>query len=113
MLCAHPLFRTPVFMMGVLGGMQVLRARSNWDNFEDQNLNKNIFHVIFPWGCRNKTKSTETNTKNDMKLSMKQSVKIWRKRVDLCSTLYVLVLVSLTVTQAVLEAKYTGIGNCF
>ena len=101
----------PVFMMGVLGGLQVLRARRSWESFEDPNLNKNILHVIFPWGYRSKNDSTETNGKNDTQLNMKHSINVWSKRVDVCSILYVLILVSLTVTQAALEAKYTGIGN--
>ena len=111
MLCAHPLFRMPVFMMGVLGGLQVLRARRSWESFEDPNLNKNILHVIFPWGYTSKNDSTETNEKIDTQLKMKHSINVWSKRVDVCSILYVLILVSLTVTQAALEAKYTGIGN--
>ena len=111
MLCAHPLFRMPVFMMGVLGGLQVLRARRSWETFKDPNLNKNILHVIFPWGYRSNNDSNETNGKNDTPLNMKHSVNIWTKRVDVCSILYVLILVSLTVIQAVLETKYTGIGT--
>ena len=98
-------------MMGVLGGLQVLRARRNWESFKDPNLNKNILHVIFPWGYRSKDDRTEANEKSDMQLNKEHSVNVWRKRVDVCSILYVLILVSLTVTQATLEAKYTGIGT--
>ena len=111
MLCAHPLFRMPVFMMGVLGGLQVLRARRSWKSFEDPNLNKNILHVIFPWGYRSTNDSNKINEKNDTPLNMEYSVNVWSKRVDVCSIVYVLILVSLTVTQSVLEAKYTGIGT--
>ena len=111
MLCAHPLFRMPVFMMGVLGGLQVLRARRSWETFEDPNLNKNILHIIFPWGFRSNNDCTETNEKIDAPSNMKFSVNVWTKRVDVCSILYVFILVSLTVIQAVLEAKYTGIGT--
>ena len=113
MLCAHPLFRMPVFIMGVLGGLQVLRARRSLEDFEDPNLNKNILHVIFPWGYRSKNDTTDTNGKNDTRLNMKHSVNVWSKRVDACSVLYILSLASLTVTQAVLVAKYTVIGNSF
>ena len=113
MLCGHPLFRMPVFMMGVLGGLQVLRARRSLENFEDPNLNKNILHVIFPWGYSSKNDCSEINGKNDTRLNMKNSVNVWSKRVDACSLFYILSLASLTVTQAVLEAKYTVIGNSF
>ena len=44
-------FRLPVFLMGVLGGLQVLRAHLDWENFEDPNLNKNLIHTFIPWGC--------------------------------------------------------------
>ena len=98
-------------MMGVLGGLQVLRARRSWESFKDPNLDKNILHVIFPWGYRSKDDWSETNERSDTQLNMKHSVNVWSKRVDVCSSLYVLILVSLTVTQATLEAKYTGIGN--
>ena len=131
MLCAHPLFRLPVFVMGMFGGLQVLRAHNNWENFQDPNLNNNILHILFPWGCCGRktasetkgketesseaegkeTESSETVVKDDKSLNMKQSIKIWSKRVDVSTVLYVLIIASLAVTQAVLEAKYTGIGT--
>ena len=49
--------------------------------------------------------------KDDKSLNIKQSMKIWSKRVDVSTVFYVLIIASLAVTQAVLEAKYTGIGT--
>ena len=110
MICAHPLFRFPVFVMGILGGLQVLRAHNNWETFEDPNLNRNILHILIPWGYCNKIEQSGTDKIEDESLNKKKSIKIWRSRVDISATFYILILVSLSVTQAVLEAKYTGTG---
>ena len=110
MTTAHPLFRLPVFLMGVLGGLQVLRAHSDWDNFEDPNLNKNILHTIHPWGCGKSKCCSETNkTEKTMKktsIDKAKSKKIWRKRVDFSAFLYVLILTSLCVAKVALDITY-------
>ena len=78
-----------------------------------QSLHAYSQKIIFPWGYRSKNDTTDTNGNNDNRLNMKHSVYVWSKRVDACSVFYILSLASLTVTQAVLEAKYTVIGNSF
>lgn len=110
MICAHPLFRFPVFVMGILGGLQVLRAHNNWETFEDPNLNRNILHILIPWGCCSKTEHSGTDKMENEALKKEMSINIWRKHVDISATFYILILVSLSVTQAFLEAKYTGTG---
>lgn len=110
MICAHPLFRFPVFVMGILGGLQVLRAQSNWEKFEDPNQNRNILHILIPWGFCGKREQSATDKVEDESLNKKKNINIWRKRVDISAAFYILILVSLSATQAVLEANYTGTG---
>ena len=114
MVTAHPLFRFPVFLMGVLGGLQVLRAHNNVETFEDPNVNKNLLHVIHPWGCGSKSccskKVSEEETK-PQKISKEKSIKIWRKRVDFSAFLYVGFLTALVITKTVLDVMYDGDGE--
>ena len=35
--------------MGILGGLQMERARSHWENFEDPTMNKNLIFTLVPW----------------------------------------------------------------
>ena len=108
MTTAHPLFRMPVFLMGMLGGLQVLRAHNNKDTFEDPNLDKNILHTILPWGCGSSSsccKKTE-GEKGVKPMNKKQSTKIWRKRVDFSAFLYIGFLTALCITKVALDVKY-------
>ena len=110
MATAHPLLRLPVFLMGVLGGLQVLRAHSDWENFEDPNLDKNLLHSLIPWGC-GKSKSCSKKGKDktiakSRKIDKQKSMKIWKKRVEFSALLYVTILTSLCVTKVVLDVLY-------
>ena len=99
--------------MGVLGGLQVLRAHKNPDTFEDPNLNKNILHVLFPWGyggsnCCHKSNNGKNNSeKNDRE----NSRKIWKKRVDFGAFLYVGLLTALIITEISLDVTYRQKGK--
>ena len=56
--------------MGVLGGLQVLRAHSDWENFEDLNLVKNLLHCVNPWGCgKSRCCSKKNKEKEDLKVA--------------------------------------------
>ena len=110
MATAHPLLRLPVFLMGVLGGLQVLRANSDWENFEDPNLSKNLLHALIPWGCGkskccSKTTKGKTSTKAT-KTDKQKSMKIWKRRVEFSAALYVVILTTLCVTKVVLDVLY-------
>ena len=48
MTTAQPIIRLPLFIMGVIGGLQVLRYY-NKKSYKDENLDKNLFYTIFPW----------------------------------------------------------------
>ena len=110
MATAHPLFRLPVFLMGVLGGLQVLSAHADWDDFEDPNLNKNLLHAVLPWGCgKSKYCSTIDKDKDKNKKSkvdVEKSKKIWRNRVNFSALLYVGILSSLCTTKVALDIVY-------
>ena len=82
MTTAHPVVRFPIFLMGILGGLQVLRAHKNWDIFEDPNVNKNLLHTVFPWGYGNLICSTKKTSKvnNNIKIPKDKCSDIWRKR---------------------------------
>ena len=113
MLTAHPLFRLPVFLMGVLGGLQVLRAHNNEEAFKDPNVKKNLLHVIHPWGCGSKScysKNVSEENKSQ-KTSKEKSTKIWRKRVDFSAFLYTGFLAALVITKVVLDVVYSGDGE--
>ena len=109
MTTAHPVFRFPVFLMGMLGGLQVLRAYQDREtSFQDPNLNKNLLHCIVPWGwgsscCKKKSRTK----KGSSELTTKESVaKIWKRRVDFNAFLYVGFLSALVVTKVGLDVVY-------
>ena len=94
--------------MGVLGGLQVLRAHKNKVTFEDPNLNRNILHTILPWGCGSSScclKKAEGG-KGAKSLNNKNNSKIWRKRVDFNAFLYVGFLTALVFTKVALDIAY-------
>ena len=96
--------------MGVLGGLQVLRANSDWENFEDPNLSKNLLHTIIPWGC-GKSKCCSKKTKDEIlakatKTDKQKSMNIWKRRVEFSTVLYVAILTTLCVTKVVLDVLY-------
>ena len=108
MTTAHPIFRFPVFLMGMLGGLQVLRAYQDREtSFHDPNLNKNLLHCILPWGwgssCCKKKSSTR---KGSSELTKESVAKIWKRRVDFNAFLYVGFLSALTLTKVALDVVY-------
>ena len=108
MVTAHPLVRFPVFLMGVLAGLQVLRAHDNWEMFKDPNSNKSLLHVMIPCSCCCKT-SRCTKTKDgeiSKPVNKEKSMKIWRKRVDFSAFLYTGFLTALVVTKVALDITY-------
>ena len=114
MTTAHPIVRFPVFLMGVLGGLQVLRAHKNGNSFKDPNLSKNLFHSILPWGCGT-SKCCRKNKEKDSESAIGVTVdcprKIWRKRTDFSAFVYVGFLLALIITKIVLDVKHNGKGK--
>ena len=108
MVTAHPLVRFPIFLMGMLAGLQVLRAHGKWEDFEDPNINKSLLYTLQPWGtaktrCYEKEEEKKTSS---TKICKEDSIKIWRKRVDFNSFTYIGFLTALIVTQVALDIKY-------
>ena len=112
MVTAHPLVRFPVFLMGLLGGLQVLRAHNNWEEFEDPHLNKSLLHVVLPSSCCTKswccTNKTDTHIETKKNVDKEQCKTIWRKRVDFAAFLYTGILTALCVTNVTLDIQYDG-----
>ena len=108
MTTAHPIFRFPVFLMGMLGGLQVLRAYQDREtSFHDPNLNKNLAHCILPWGWGSSCCKKKSVTKKGSSELTKESVaKIWKRRVDFNAFLYVGFLSALVVTKVTLDLVY-------
>ena len=114
MTIAHPLIRIPVFLMGIFGGLQVLRAHPNQDTFRDPNLHKNFFYILLPWNCSNPCRGRKLCfCKNMMdnkyisipKFTIRCQQNIWRRRVDFSAFIYVTLLLVLTFTQMTLDVR--------
>ena len=108
MVTAHPLVRFPIFLMGMLAGLQVLRAHGKWEDFEDPNVNKSLLYTLQPWGTA-KTRCHEKEEEKNIrttKICKEVSIEIWRKRVDFNSFMYIGFLTALIVTQVALDVKY-------
>jgi len=69
----HPLVRMPVFVMGIIAGLQKLREVSN-EKFSDPNLSKPFLHDIIPWGIT--SSSPEPNDMDEETRTRK-----WRARI--------------------------------
>ena len=108
---AHPLFRFPVFLMGVLGALQVLRAHDNLDAFEDPNLNKNLLHVLLPWGYGRSCQKSKERKKSSETIGNQKSRIIWKKRVDFGAFLYVGLLTAIIITEISLDVTYRQKGT--
>ena len=105
MVTAHPIIRFPVFLMGILGGLQTLGYYGKND-FTDQNLDKNLFYTILPIGgwCSNPISSSTLNSKcvkldSDMNNEQSPTATIWRRRVDFSSIVCSLAIITLTIIR--------------
>ena len=103
---SHPLVRFPIFLMGMLAGLQVLRAHKDKEIFEDPNISKNLLHTLLPWGFGCCTKQEEKTTQ---RLSTERRTKIWRKRVDFNAFLYVGFLLFLAIAKIPLDLHNSAV----
>ena len=58
----HPLVRMPVFVMGIIAGLQKLRE-VNDEKFSDPNLSKLFLHDILPWGITSSCPDMDEKTR--------------------------------------------------
>lgn len=108
MSIAQPIIRFPLFLMAVIGGIQTLRYH-NGKEFTDPNLNQNLFHTIFPWGCwkadpGNIQKLNDTETPRNIKYESPRT--IWRKRVDFNAFLFYIILCVLIIIRKLFDVYY-------
>ena len=103
---AHPLVRLPVFLMGVLGGLQVLREHQHVGGFEDANIGRNIIHTIFPWGC------CRSGCFDESVGEWKGKTQIWKNRVDFCCMTYFggLACISIITSQLAIKNVIVYVG---
>ena len=113
MTIAHPLFRLPIFLMGMLGGLQVLRAHNRKEIFNDPDLSKNILHTLLPWGCCTSPCCSEKiqGVNGDNKTHETSSTQIWKRRVDFIAFVYVGFLTALITINVTLHMKYDDEGK--
>ena len=78
-LAMNPVSRLPVFLMGIMAGLQNIRHAENPDEYIDPNLHRLWIHNILPWGVLGGNK---TFKKLDAEQEKEEEVKVWRKRVD-------------------------------
>ena len=93
--------------MGVLGGLQVLRAHNN-KNFVDPNVSKNLFYSIVPYNFKSETSHASIDKmKNNTHLdSLSIMEKIWRRRVDFNASVYIGMLCTLPIISFLLDTNY-------
>ena len=97
--------------MGVLGGLQVFRSQDNLDAFEDPNINKNLLHVLLPWGYGGTCHKTKEWKKGSETIDRQKSRKIWKKRVDFGAFLYIGLLTAIIITEISLDVTYRQKGT--
>ena len=68
--------------MGMLGGLQVLRAHNHNQTFEHPNLFQNLLHTILPRRCSSEKNYTMKEEEKAPLIENPGPKKTWRKRVD-------------------------------
>ena len=82
MVTAHPLVRFPIFLMGMLAGLQVLRAHGKWEDFEDPNVSKSLMYTLQPWRtAKTRCYEKEEEKIRTTKICKEDSIKIWWYRI--------------------------------
>ena len=105
MSTGQPIIRLPLFIMGIAAGLHVLRYH-NKKSYKDENLNKNLFFIIFPWSLNlNKEVNEKLKILNDSEAPSKQDSPrvIWRKRVDFSVGLIATSTASLIILHKILD----------
>ena len=110
---AHPVIRFPVFLMGVLAGLQVSRANQSWESFEDPNIKKSLLFTLlpcnFPGAMCNKKKPEEEIAKSLPNIN--EGRRLWRRRTDLNGILYIVVLLAIILSNVALTQEQCFKGN--
>ena len=99
MSTAHPVIRFPVFLMGILGGLQVLRFNKD-QVYHNSNMHKNLFTTLLPF---NKFSKPGENILENCSDTINN---LWRKRVDFNAFLYLICLLLLISTRFIADLFY-------
>ena len=87
--------------MGMLGGIQVLRAHIHKENFQDPSLHNSRLHTIFPRICHSSKCCHRAGDSDGATavLENDQRQTIWRRRVDFNAGFYSVLLCALAITD--------------
>ena len=105
----NPVSRLPVFLMGVMAGLQNIRRAQDQDNFNDPNLHRPWIHNLLLWGVTGENKTLRIPN-SEQEEEDGDEVKVWRKRVDQGSGTVFLYMVGSTVMVVSLGYYVQG-GN--
>ena len=97
-LTANPLSRLPVFVMGIIAGLQNLREKDEDYGFVDPNLHQSILHCLFPWGLHENYKRLPLH--ESQANNRKYEAQIWRRRVDLSTLIIILLMAIATIASS-------------
>ena len=102
---AHPVIRFPVFLMGVLAGLQVSRANQSWELFEDPNIERSLLYTLLPINfsgnmCKKPVKVIANSQPN-----IGECRRIWRRRTDLNGILFIVVLLAIILSNVALNQE--------
>ena len=103
---AHPVIRFPVFLMGVLAGLQVSRANQSWELFEDPNIERSLLYTLLPinfYGNMCNKKPVKVIAKSQP--NMDECRRIWRRRTDLNGILFIVVLLAIILSNVALNQE--------
>ena len=91
--------------MGILGGIQVLRAQ-NKNNLMDPDLEKPLLHSILPLAIATKTRNSPTHGNDEFINDAARSSSIWKRRVDFNALVYAGLLGFLTCTTYLIDVQF-------
>ena len=107
MATAQPIIRFPLLMMGIAGGLSVLRFH-NKKSCKDDNLYKNLFYAIFPWSWNSNLETNEKLTDSEAPSKQEAPRIIWKRRVDFSVGLMAIVLIFLIIFHKILDFYFSS-----
>ena len=100
MLLAHPVLRFPTFLMGMMGGLKVVRSHTNQEKLDTISPSAFFFSYISPLDCR-KIRLFKRLADDNGKKSKNEL--FWSKKVDSNALLYIGMLLTLVIVKFVVD----------
>ena len=100
MILAHPMLRFPTFLMGMLGGLKVVRSHTSQEKLDIVSPSAFLFSCISSLGFRKSRlfkRLAYDNSKN------RKSELFWSKKVDTNALLYIGMLLTLVIVKFVVD----------